>query len=169
MGTRHRIGSVKLCGFCGTEVNEKTTRPRTIVPGTLEPEILTIAGHVITFGHFATSHANNPTWSPCCLLLRRNATNPPKFWNTSSTSTRIFEKYPSSAISTFMSDPDLNLQDGQRSSGWALPTMATLSRSNLYILPQSAPFGLLLRFLKPGVPGCDSGMYVHRTSSLVIG
>ena len=35
MGTRHGIGSVKLCGFGGTEVNEKTTRPRTISPGNI--------------------------------------------------------------------------------------------------------------------------------------
>ena len=115
-----------------------------------EAEILTIAALVIPFGRLATSHTNNPTRPLRYFLLRQNATNPHKCWNTSSKSTRMFEKYLSSAISTFMSDPDLNSQNKRQSSNWALPTIAALSRFNLYMPSHSAPIGLLLRFLKSG-------------------
>ena len=107
--------------------------------GWFEAEILTIAALSIPSGHFATSHTNNPTWPPHCLLFHQNPTNPHKFWNTNSKSTKMFEKYPSSAISTFMSDPDLNSQNERQSSGWALPTMATLSHSGFTYRPTLRP------------------------------
>ena len=117
--------------------------------------------------HFATSRTNGPTWPPRCLFLRQIAANSHKFWNTRSKSTRVLEKYPLSVISTFMRDPGLNSQYKWRSSGWALPTMATVSHPSHYTLSHSAPFGLLLRFLKPRVPGCDSGSL--RLSNFVVG
>lgn len=125
-----------------------------------EAEILTIPALVIPFGRFTTSRANNPTWPSRCLFLHQNAANLRKFRNTSSKSTRMLAKHPPSAIPTFMSDLDLNSPNERRSSGRALPTMATLLHSNLYMLPHSALFGLLLHFLKPGLPGCDSGTHV---------
>ena len=101
-----------------------------------------------------------------CLLLRHSAANSHKFWKTRYMSMRMFEKCLLSAISTFVSDPDLNPSNEQRSSGWFFLTMKTLLNFNLHMPSPCAPFGPL-HFPGPKIPGCDYGHL--RSSNFVVG